>query len=756
MGEARRWSVEAKEFELLIKGGLSGVRIVEKRNNRLRFICVQRDELLWLVGAVEKAANVDSSEVFWDQSRAGYIRLITQRRANRHGRYLTIEEFEGRRRSGSVLIPEGRYGQGWHLLISELHRACSSLKVGRGNRMDRPEMATVGKRSFAEVVGATKGTEVVGVTKGTEKYDSQIPEPIAGKGLRAGDKLASVDSSSDKVMSSTQLVPETPTVPLATGGSLQQPHNSAGMNQVVGKTEARRRSAEMLPGLQMGETKNPRGSSQGVACQETISKGKGRVQASFIAKEELGGLREWLRQLRSEVDAGLVRVDVVLKKLENVGPGQMQKTKPKKKFKFREKRLKSNGVGVGRDPGPTGTSKTQSVAIGQKAQSDGNGLLVGRSVVIRKPMVWSEVVGAPVGSGRLEGTFQKPKSAGLGRSGGWVQAAGGLGSLEGPDLPEDGGDLNSGDVGIESAVSVEASSVEGIRPGGGGGLRPDITDGMFCQLRGLKYRLRRDRECCARNHSGGSFFGGWDSTGGGGGGCVQISPTECSVSSEPQKKSWAAPVGGSGTNRGDRSLVSRPECSWVAGRTGFGPVHTEEVVGSSDLVGISMTEVAPPAMVVPMQNVTDLPIISADKDVPAGAVRVDQDCSMENTALMEVYRRKDALEQGSSKGRLSDNGNLKEGDMVETPLQGGDYDQGVGQSNNENPLVENTLKLSLEVSNVAGLSCDGEEGRKEECLRRIVIEKAETGCGEDTVNSDFQQAGNNMGRFWGNDSDDEA
>jgi hypothetical protein len=74
-------------------------------------------------------------------------------------------------------------------------------------------------------------------------------------------------------------------------------------------------------------------------------------------------------------------------------------------------------------------------------------------------------------------------------------------------------DLNIGDVGSESAVpetfQVEASSVDGIRPGGG---------------------------------------------------CVQISPTECSVSSEPQKKSWAAPVGGSGTNRGDRSLVSRPEC----------------------------------------------------------------------------------------------------------------------------------------------------------------------------------------------------
>jgi hypothetical protein len=60
MGEIRRWSVEAKEFEISIKGGLMGVRLVEKRNNRQRSVWVHRDEISWLVGAVEKAANVKS------------------------------------------------------------------------------------------------------------------------------------------------------------------------------------------------------------------------------------------------------------------------------------------------------------------------------------------------------------------------------------------------------------------------------------------------------------------------------------------------------------------------------------------------------------------------------------------------------------------------------------------------------------------------------------------------------------------------
>jgi hypothetical protein len=66
---ARRWSVESKEYEMMIKGGL---RIVERSNNRQRSVYVQRDELAWLVGFVEEVMDMDTSEVFWDQSRADY------------------------------------------------------------------------------------------------------------------------------------------------------------------------------------------------------------------------------------------------------------------------------------------------------------------------------------------------------------------------------------------------------------------------------------------------------------------------------------------------------------------------------------------------------------------------------------------------------------------------------------------------------------------------------------------------------------
>jgi hypothetical protein len=108
MATVRSWFVESKEFDMLIKGGNLGLRIVERSNKKQGTIFILRDELAWLVDAVEEVVDVDSSEVFWDQSRAGCPRIFVQRRSNRHGRFITIEEFEGRNRRGSILIPEGR------------------------------------------------------------------------------------------------------------------------------------------------------------------------------------------------------------------------------------------------------------------------------------------------------------------------------------------------------------------------------------------------------------------------------------------------------------------------------------------------------------------------------------------------------------------------------------------------------------------------------------------------------------------------
>jgi hypothetical protein len=223
-----------------------------------------------------------------------------------------------------------------------------------------------------------------------------------------------------------------------------------------------------------------------------------------------------------------------------------------------------------------------------------------------------------------------------------------------------------------------------------------------------------------------------------------------------QRMVRTAPVCGPGAIWGDRSLVSRPESSWVAGRTGFGPVHNRECMGSTDMVGNKVSEAGPSVLGVPEQNVTDLIINSDDEVIPAGEDKIIQTCYMENSDVGEAYRGRDTSSKGKSKVLISENGSCNKGNMEENSLQSGTYDQGVGQLNNENPLVENTVKMSMEVSKVAGLSWEGQEGRKEECFRRIVVENFESGRGVDSINFDFQPAAKIMGRFWGNDSDDEA
>jgi hypothetical protein len=64
MEKVRSWYVESKKVEMLIKGENSGLRIVERGKKKQGSIFLQRDEIAWLVGAVEEVLEVDTSEVF--------------------------------------------------------------------------------------------------------------------------------------------------------------------------------------------------------------------------------------------------------------------------------------------------------------------------------------------------------------------------------------------------------------------------------------------------------------------------------------------------------------------------------------------------------------------------------------------------------------------------------------------------------------------------------------------------------------------
>ena len=64
MDGARSWSVESKVFDVLIKGGDSRVRIHKRSKKKKSSIFIQRDELAWLLGALEEVVEVETSEVF--------------------------------------------------------------------------------------------------------------------------------------------------------------------------------------------------------------------------------------------------------------------------------------------------------------------------------------------------------------------------------------------------------------------------------------------------------------------------------------------------------------------------------------------------------------------------------------------------------------------------------------------------------------------------------------------------------------------
>jgi hypothetical protein len=151
---SRRWSVESKEFELVIVGGETGVRLREICRGRLRSILMDRDEIAWLVRIFEELVEVEDSRVFWNQALAGFPRIIAQRCFNRHGGFLTIEEYNGGRRRDAVLVPEGRRGKGWDLFGSALQSVVEQFSVRGSGVAAFPESQAMrgSRRSYAEVL----------------------------------------------------------------------------------------------------------------------------------------------------------------------------------------------------------------------------------------------------------------------------------------------------------------------------------------------------------------------------------------------------------------------------------------------------------------------------------------------------------------------------------------------------------------------------------------------------------------------------
>jgi hypothetical protein len=101
------------------------------------------------------------------------------------------------------------------------------------------------------------------------------------------------------------------------------------------------------------------------------------------------GIREWLKRIRGEVDAGLQRLDLLLKDVEPTGPGQGRMSKewalkPKKTLSLEERSFSSqrHRVSVGLGLGPNvckvnGQPRSSKTTVGTTTM--GLGLVVGSS-----------------------------------------------------------------------------------------------------------------------------------------------------------------------------------------------------------------------------------------------------------------------------------------------------------------------------------------------------------------------------------------
>jgi hypothetical protein len=368
-----KWKVESKDFELLVKDGANGARFFERNGKRQRSIFLLKDELAWLDRKGEELVKGDHVEVFWDQARAGYPRIMAQKLSNRNGNFLEIEEYDGRGRRGSVIIPEGRYGQGWERLKVHVSRANASLRV---LRKVRESAMVTGRRSFAEVVGLSQNQ--------SEECFNAYSEPIAriplwlkecndktGAGVGCSEKSKKAGTGlfpvmvpwgSKKVLGLVQPLAKTRDGAKVEKKAGDGPVTAAGSRE-SGKAVVCAELSGRLPACSLSRpvaSLNP-----GKALIPSISEKP--VQERLIGREELVGdglmscvrrelsdIRRVLTDVMSEVEGGIKRVDFALGLLGCSGPkeeplgssvmvdpgSQVVGPKPKKNKKKKKKKGK--------------------------------------------------------------------------------------------------------------------------------------------------------------------------------------------------------------------------------------------------------------------------------------------------------------------------------------------------------------------------------------------------------------------------------
>jgi len=151
-----------------------------------RSILLDKDEAAWLLKSFHDLVTAQDCRVFWNQSVSGFPRILAQQCANRHGYFLTLEEYEGRRRKGFVLVPKGKFGEGWKRFGEELRLALNSLFAGsfpkhaQGKEVSQSKSHSKRRRSYAEVLRASRPKDTASFYFTEEDSRIRVTSPAKG------------------------------------------------------------------------------------------------------------------------------------------------------------------------------------------------------------------------------------------------------------------------------------------------------------------------------------------------------------------------------------------------------------------------------------------------------------------------------------------------------------------------------------------------------------------------------------------------
>jgi hypothetical protein len=253
-----------------------------------------------------------------------------------------------------------------------------------------------------------------------------------------------------------------------------------------------------------------------------------------------------------------------------------------------------------------------------------------------------------------------------------------------------------------------------------------------------------------------------------------------------------------GTSIGGVGILSRPKYSWVAGRTGFGPIYSGKTMGlsfSDSVVAPSSNELltglspavpetgmdtsihaevskggaGTPAMTAVSQPNTQVTLVELgeveqsvpnsvgfslpDTVSPLGTEKIDGVdsmilCSLLGNGLQDEVVSENGLEESFVEDLAAESGNELRplGSLGELPPV-------LIEERAASPIVER-MDLAEEVGDIIGLTCDGQEGLKRECYKQIIVDNM--GRGEDSLGTTAQQEAENIRRERGNCSDYEA